>query len=140
MTIYQPIDAEGEVLSRKVAPTVETVNDFCEQFGYSKEGWEACRGESWILFGDKILTPEKTAEFCSYASTSDAKRNCYGVILNKLAIDFILTTERVGDYTGYCEGLDDKWKGFCYEEGAVNLVESDLRQINRAPLGPLKDL
>lgn len=128
MSIYQPLDPEGEALVKGIAPTKETMPAFCAK--YSGVNWESCRNESWILYSQDIMqSPKNLTSFCSYSEGSMAQTRCYETGLNKISIDLLLTALKIDDYKNYCLGLEGSWQEKCFSEGTKNLLQADKRHV-----------
>lgn len=130
MSVFQPIDPEGEALVAGIIPSKQERDQFC--IAYSGIHYESCMNESWILF-EEITHPAGLAKFCSWAGEGTmAQRDCYGVGLNKMAAELLLKDSRPDMYARYCEGLPSTWSAWCFTEGASNLLEASRKNIPSA--------
>jgi hypothetical protein len=129
MTLLYGADPEDVALTKKIKPTKENVNTFCNQF--SGLSYQICKRESSSYFEDRFETPGFITGYCSFAATTDDFRNCVHSILNRLTDRFMSTGDGIPKMLNFCDTMPAR-KELCYWGFAVRLVQMDADNLPKS--------
>ncbi len=131
MTVYQPLEAEDRALVKDIAPTAQSMPQFCSRF--TGETFHACRRESWPLFREQIHTPDGLVKFCSYTTDVSEQKKCYATALNIIAVILVMDDEqKVEKIADFCRKLHGKTRDLCFASSARRLIQVDPKLVSQA--------
>lgn len=123
MIIHQPLGVDQEDLVRDLAPTLDTLDEYCSN--YEGLALRSCYNEAFVLLEGKILEQSEVEKFCSYSNDENTKYLCLET-LYMTAAKIYLDDGILNDFVSYCMDATDENKENCIDQGVVKVLQQDL--------------
>lgn len=127
MQIFQPLEAEDEVLVYGKVPKKENLIDYC--FKYVGEKRYSCWNESWPMSLGNSPTSREVVSFCSKVDTP-GREGCYMDIFYLLPIGFEFDFNKMNRFCS--EFPIEAKKELCYSTFVQRIIEIDYRNKKMA--------
>ena len=131
MIMYQPLGPDQEDLVRGLAPTVDTIDEFCTQ--YEGVDMESCYNEGFVTLQGGVLNQEIVEDHCDYSDDPVVVETCLEVLHMVAAKHHIVSDIlRLSDYVDYCnDASTDEIKENCIQSGVIKILQQDVLFVDK---------